>query len=114
MRNLWHWLGVLLIGCATEAGPVGECNPSLGSCYASKPCDDAEMCEDHGQCEQVGNTCVVTAAGCRASMLCKQFGACVARDGECAVVHDADCKASSWCQAYGHCCIYTQACAKCP
>ena len=45
MRNLWHWLVVLLIGCATEAGPVGECNPSLGSCYASKPCDDAEMCE---------------------------------------------------------------------
>ena len=114
MRNLWHWLGVLLIGCATEAGPVGECNPAAGSCYASKPCADVEMCEDHGQCEQVGNACVVTAAGCRASMLCKQFGACVARDGECVVVHDADCKASSWCQEYKHCCIYTQACAKCP
>ena len=71
------------------------------------PCINSNDCKHYGKCKTaMGRTCAVSSdADCRASTVCRDYGACAKRDGVdyCVASSDADCRASKACRYLGTC-----------
>jgi hypothetical protein len=85
----------------------GNCIARLGregrtcakSCKLDKECADSGRCKDDG-----AGTCEVGSdADCRASVDCKQSGACANRGAFCMPASDHDCRQSNLCKTGGFC-----------
>jgi len=83
------------LGCSSAKSPK---RPPDGSDPPNMPCDQSRVCKVWGWCEEKGGECVAGSnEQCRASEQCKQGGLCSLEGNKC-VAKDGDCDSSDWCK----------------
>jgi hypothetical protein len=91
--------------CPGTCPDAGECTVVRHRCAAGTDadCRGSLMCRERGQCVYRDGACWPTDAICRTLPVCTERGHCSAHGSFCAAVRDADCKGSRYCIERGRC-----------
>jgi hypothetical protein len=101
-------LGLILAASMVAFG----CNDGAGSGTTSAPAGTvpkSDFTAGVGKAPK-GKSPIRSDADCRKAPVCRDFGACTHKGGQCTVTSDSDCAASSFCKMAGKCMAHAGQC----